>query len=133
WREIAGEREEIRMGIKSIKFVGVPVSNQDRSLAFFTEKLGFAVATDQEFDGKQRWIELRIPGADTRLVLFTPEGHESRIGTFTTISFVVDDEDQTYKDLTGKGVTFKAPPKKEEWGTFAMFDDPDGNTYVMGR
>jgi catechol 2,3-dioxygenase-like lactoylglutathione lyase family enzyme len=120
------------MAIKSIKFVGVPVSNQDRSLAFFTEKLGFAVATDQEFDGKQRWIELRIPGADTRLVLFTPEGHESRIGTFTSISFVVDDVDRTYNDLSAKGVAFKAPPKKEEWGTFAMFEDPDGNTYVMG-
>jgi catechol 2,3-dioxygenase-like lactoylglutathione lyase family enzyme len=129
---MAREGEGDLMAIKSIKFVGVPVSNQDRSLAFFTEKLGFAVATDQEFDGKQRWIELRIPGADTRLVLFTPEGHESRIGTFTSISFVVDDVDKTYADLSGKGVVFKAPPKKEDWGTFAMFDDPDGNTYVMG-
>ena len=120
------------MGIKSIKFVGVPVSDQDRSLAFFTEKLGFAVATDQEFDGTQRWIELRIPGAETRLVLFTPKGHESRIGTFTSISFVVDDVERTYQDLSGKGVVFEAPPKKEEWGTFAMLRDPDGNTYVMG-
>ena len=120
------------MAIKSIKFVGVPVSNQDRSLAFFTEKLGFAVATDQEFEPSQRWIELRIPGAETRLVLFTPKGHEGRIGTFTSISFVVDDVEKTYRDFCSKGVVFKAPPKEEPWGTFAMLRDPDGNTYVMG-
>jgi catechol 2,3-dioxygenase-like lactoylglutathione lyase family enzyme len=118
--------------IKSIKFVGVPVSNQDRALEFFTSKLGFAVATDQHFDETQRWIELRIPGADTRLVLFTPKGHEDRIGGFTSISFVADDVEKTYQELSAKGVVFKAPPAKQEWGTFAMFEDPDGNTFVMG-
>jgi len=118
--------------IKSIKFVGVPVRDQDRSLAFFTEKLGFAVATDQRFDETQRWIELRIPGADTRLVLFTPKGHEDRIGTFQSISFVADDVERTYAELVAKGVVFKGPPKKEPWGTFALLDDPDGNTFVIG-
>ena len=46
--------------IKALKFVGVPVSNQDRSLEFFTKKLGFRVITDQPFDDHQRWIELGI-------------------------------------------------------------------------
>ena len=53
--------------IKAVKFVTVPAADQDRSLEFFTEKLGFSVATDQPFNEEQRWIELRIPGADTRL------------------------------------------------------------------
>ena len=77
--------------IRGIKFVSVPVANQDVALAFFTEKLGFKVATDQPFDGKQRWIELMIPGAETGLVLFTPEGHEERIGGFQPLSFQCDD------------------------------------------
>jgi len=34
-------------------------------MAFYTEKLGFKVHTDQPFNDKQRWIELSIPGADT--------------------------------------------------------------------
>src|SRR5687768_9320080 len=66
--------------IKGIKFANVPVSDQDRAIAFYTEKLGFILATDQPFDGKQRWVEMRIPGADTRVVLFTPDGWEERIG-----------------------------------------------------
>jgi catechol 2,3-dioxygenase-like lactoylglutathione lyase family enzyme len=56
--------------IRGIKFASVPVSDQDRALAFYTEKLGFRLVTDQPFNDSQRWIELAIPGADTRLVLF---------------------------------------------------------------
>src|SRR5947199_8069094 len=68
--------------IKQIKFVSIPVSDQNRALDFYTEKLGFTIITDQPFDDKQRWIELRVPKAETRVVLFTPEGDEKRIGTF---------------------------------------------------
>lgn len=64
--------------IKAIKFVGIPVKDQDRALAFWREKMGCKVTTDQPF-GAQRWIELRIPGADTGLVLFTPEGQEDQL------------------------------------------------------
>ena len=46
--------------IKGIKFVGVPVSDQQRALDFYTEKLGFRVITDQPFNDSQRWIELGI-------------------------------------------------------------------------
>src|SRR5262245_2878342 len=62
--------------IRQIKFVGVPVRDQDRALAFYRDKLGFKVGTDQPFDGNQRWIEMRIPGAETGVVLFTPKGQE---------------------------------------------------------
>jgi len=55
--------------IRGIKFVSIPVSDQDRALAFYTEKLGFRVVTDQPFDEKQRWLELGIPGAETCIVL----------------------------------------------------------------
>ena len=117
--------------IKSIKFCSIPVADQDRALDFYTSKLGFVVATDQEM-GPQRWIELRIPGADTRIVLFTPPGHEDRIGTFASISFVADDVERTYKELSAKGVEFMQPPKTEPWGTSAIFKDSEGNSFVMG-
>ncbi len=117
--------------IKQIKFASIPVRNQDASLAFYTEKLGFAVLTDQPFNEKQRWIELSIPGAETSLVLFTPEGHEARIGAFQAISFTCDNVEKTYNELVAKGVEFKAPPAKQPWGTFAMFKDVDGNEFVL--
>jgi len=117
--------------IKCIKFASVPVTDQDRALEFYTAKLGFRILTDQPFDGTQRWIELSIPGAETSLVLFTPDAHRDRIGTFSAISFQCDDIDRTYQELTARGVEFTGPPSKQPWGTFAMFKDPDGNQFVM--
>src|ERR1700761_4020350 len=104
--------------IRGIKFISVPVKDQDKALAFYTQSLGFKVKTDQEFiPGGQRWIELLIPGADSGLALFTPEGHEDRIGTFQNISFWCDDVHQTSAILKTKGVTFAKDPKTETWGT----------------
>src|SRR5262245_56447379 len=87
--------------IKGIKFASIPVGDQDRALAFYTQKLGFVVSTDQPMDhgesGGQRWIELRIPGAETRLVLFTPDAHKDRVGTFSHVTFHADDVRAAYK------------------------------------
>jgi len=117
--------------IRGIKFVSVPVRDQDASLKFFTEKLGFKIATDQPFNEKQRWIELLIPGANTGLVLFTPDGHENRIGGFQPLSFWCDDVHATAETMKSNGVEFVQPPKKEQWGTSAIFKDVDGNVYLL--
>ena len=117
--------------ITQLKFVGIPTRDQTRALKFYTEQLGFEVSTDQPFDDKQRWIELRIANAATRVVLFTPEGHESRIGTFFNGAFACDNVEKTYDTLVARGVEFTSAPKKEPWGTFATFKDPDGNQFVL--
>jgi catechol 2,3-dioxygenase-like lactoylglutathione lyase family enzyme len=87
--------------IRGIKFVSIPVRDQDVSLKFYTEALGMKVTTDQAFTPTQRWIELMIPGADAGISLFTPDGHEKRIGEFQSIS------------------------------SAAVFRDPDGNQFVL--
>lgn len=118
--------------IKGIKFVGVPVSDQQRALDFYTEKLGFRVVTDQPFNDDQRWIELGIGRSSAGITLFTPPGHENRIGTFTGISLVADDVKATCRELAAKGVRFVQEPKEADWGTSAIFADPDGNQFVLG-
>jgi catechol 2,3-dioxygenase-like lactoylglutathione lyase family enzyme len=118
--------------ITQIKFVGVPVRDQDRALAFYRDKLGCKVKTDQPFNDTQRWIELKIPGAETGIVLFTPDGHEDRIGSFFNGSFACDDVRKTYEELKGRGVEFAGEPKDEPWGTFVIFKDSEGNSIVLG-
>jgi catechol 2,3-dioxygenase-like lactoylglutathione lyase family enzyme len=117
--------------IRGLKFISIPVKNQDAALKFYTEKLGFKVATDQPFDGEQRWIELLIPGAETGVTLFTPKGHESRIGDFQSMSFWSDDVVATAKQLKARGVDFEQDPKVEAWGTSAIFKDVDNNKFVL--
>jgi len=117
--------------ITMVKFVGIPVSDQDRALRFYNEQLGFEIATDQPMGPGQRWIELRIAHSQTRVVLFTPDGHEDRIGTFFNGSLACDNVEATYRQLSARGVEFVEPPTSQPWGTFAKLRDPDGNTFVL--
>jgi catechol 2,3-dioxygenase-like lactoylglutathione lyase family enzyme len=118
--------------IRAIDIVTIPVRDQDTALKFYTEKLGFKVATNQDFgNGKQRWIELLIPGAESRIALFTPDGFEDRIGGFQPVTFRCDDVYATAEALKSRGVKLAAEPKKEMWGTMAKFRDPDGNEFVF--
>jgi len=117
--------------ITHIKFVSIPTRDQDAALVFYTEKLGFRVITDQPFDEKQRWIELRVGASDTRFVLFTPDGQEDRIGSFFNGSLACDNVQATYRQLSERGVEFLSPPQKQPWGEFAIMKDPDGNQFVL--
>lgn len=116
--------------IRQVKFVSIPVKDQERALAFWTGPMGFKVETDQPM-GDQRWIELRIPGAETRVVLFNPKGQDDRVGSFWNGAFACDDVVATHAELVAKGVRFKSEPKQQPWGTFAMFVDSEENEFVL--
>ena len=117
--------------IRGVKFASIPVSDQDKALAFYTEKLGFKLLTDQPFDDRQRWIELGIPGAETRVVLFKFDKGQQP-GSMMNITFWSADVEATAREMKNKGVKFVKDPTKQSWGTFAIFEDVDGNSFVLG-
>src|SRR6516164_2726846 len=117
--------------IRGVKFASIPVTDQDRALSFYTEKLGFRLLTDQPFDGKQRWIELGLPGADTRIVLFSFDNGPAP-GSQMNVTFWADDVEATVRDLKSRGVEFVKGPEQTGWGSFAIFRDIDQNTFVLG-
>jgi predicted enzyme related to lactoylglutathione lyase len=118
--------------ITHLKFMSIPVADQDRALKFYTEKLGFKIATNQEMGPGKRWIELRLGKAETRLVLFTMDGEEGRVGTRMNCSLACDDVDATYRQLSERGVEFDGPPQKQPWGSFVIMRDSEGNRFVLG-
>ena len=117
--------------IRKLKFVSIPVRDQDRAVDFYVSKLGFALVTDQPMGPGQRWIEIRPPKGETGVALFTPPGQENRVGTFTGISMECDDVQKTYDELRAKGVEFERPPHTEPWGVMAIMKDSEGNQIVL--
>ena len=115
--------------LRRVNYVGIPTGDQDRALTFWTEIMGCIVATDRLI-GEKRWIELTIPGAQTGLLLLTPEGHEDRVGTFFNGSFGCDDVHYAYEKLLARGVEFLRPPETRPF-PHAYFKDPDGNTFFL--
>ena len=129
------------MTINAISSVSVVVSDQDRALAFYTEKLGFELQMDAPM-GQSRWIQLAPKGARTSLVLGTPTSDmpaeirqrtESMLGGFVNFIFNVDDMQATHKELTGKGVEFVDQPAEQPWGWWASIKDPDGNIICLHK
>jgi len=116
--------------IRGVKFVGIPVVDQDRALAFYTNVLGFRLLTDQPFSDTQRWLELGISGADTRIVLFQ-FGEKLKPGGQLNITLWSDDVEATARELKAKGVEFVLEPKRMPYGTTSIFKDLDGNCLVL--
>jgi predicted enzyme related to lactoylglutathione lyase len=121
--------------ITAIQSVSVVVTDQDRSLAFYTDKLGFELQMDAPM-GQSRWIQLAPKGAQTSLVLGTPtndmppdvyERAKSMIGGFANFIFGVDDMQATCDELSARGVEFVDKPSQQSWGWWATIKDPDGN------
>jgi predicted enzyme related to lactoylglutathione lyase len=117
--------------IRGVKFVSIPVLDQERALAFYTGKLGCRVVTDAPMGPGQRWIELAFPRAETEIVLFTAPGQEAWIGNFLNISFWTDDVFATAAELAANGVEFVRGAQKEAWGSSAIFKDSEGNQFVL--
>ncbi len=116
--------------LKRINFTTVPVLDQSRALDFYTTKVGLRVFTDQTVGG-MRWIELAVPGAETRLVLFHKPDHVP--GAEPAVAFLADDVKATHRELAAAGIEFTQPPKKEHWGEFAIFRDSEGNQILFAK
>ena len=125
--------------LTNIGTITVQVTDQDKALEFYTQKLGFEKRSDQPMGPNRRWIEVAPPGAQTRILLYkaTPEAPgassyeeaQSSIGKPTAMVLEVDDIEATFAQLKAKGVPIREEPQKQPWGWWGAFADQDGNTY----
>src|SRR5262249_59528658 len=92
-----------RTNITEVGTVIVPVSDQDRALEFYTDKLGFETRTDVAYGDNNRWVEVAPAGAATTVALIPPREGDP-VGVETRIGFTTADVDADHADLKAKGV-----------------------------
>lgn len=119
------------MPIEFVQVAGVPVSDLDRALAFYTEKLGFEKHTDQSLGDGFRWVTVRAKDDNTQVQLdLNPDRAGS--GGAPALAFAASDVEATAAELKERGVEFRSDPEVQEWGgTMATFLDQDGNMLVL--
>jgi serine phosphatase RsbU (regulator of sigma subunit)/catechol 2,3-dioxygenase-like lactoylglutathione lyase family enzyme len=111
------------------------VTDQDRSLKFFVEKLGLQLAADVQTDSGTRWVGVSFPDGSTLLELIAPvpgSQEYALIGQMNRLLFVTEDVTEVYRQWSAQGVGFHSEPQPREWGGIAAsFEDPDGNTITL--
>jgi catechol 2,3-dioxygenase-like lactoylglutathione lyase family enzyme len=123
---------------RTISHIALVVRDYDEAIAFYTHALGFDLIEDTELGGGKRWVIVRPPGPDgTSLLLaraVTPE-QESRIGNQTGgrvfLFLHTDDFWRDYHEMGSRGIVFTEPPRREAYGTVAVFVDLYGNRWDL--
>lgn len=123
---------------QTLALVALVVRDYDEALGFYVGVLGFELIEDTNLGGEKRWVVVAPPGgAGARLLLARAVGPEqsSRIGDQTGgrvfLFLNTDDLAADHARLTAAGVRFVRPPKREPYGTVAVFEDLYGNLWDL--
>ena len=113
--------------------VAVPVSDQDRAIEFYTEKLGFTLDADIAVDENYRWVEVSPPAGGTALAIVPPpQSAPDRIGVDTNVILTTDDIDEAHAELQARGVdTDDVSRMGDPVPPMLFFRDQDGNTLLI--
>jgi predicted enzyme related to lactoylglutathione lyase len=107
--------------IKKNLSVAVMVSDAKKSAQWFKENLGFNSSIEEH------WITVWPRGCTSKVHLCQGELEPGNTG----IAFYCDDVLKVSKMLKSRKVKFSKDVTKEDWGTYAMIDDPDGNVFWL--
>ena len=112
--------------------VVVPVSDQDKAIAFYTQVLGFTLVADMPFGDGYRWVEVAPPGGGAN-VAFGPTRDDFQPGGPTGILLTSPDPAADQAELAGRGVDVDAELMGGDGGVPVMFSfrDQDENSLMI--
>jgi serine phosphatase RsbU (regulator of sigma subunit) len=140
--------------------VTIFVRDQDRSLRFYVDQLGFSLVGDVRLKSDYRWVAVAPPDGSAILALVAPKPDSKQyklIGRPTSVVFVTEDVLAKFKEWRQRGVRFQSTPRLRRiqyerqapaqgatgastpsgeqapiWGAvFTRFKDVDGNSFAL--
>ncbi len=123
---------------QKIVHIALVVDDYDEAIAFYTQKLNFSLIEDTPQSETKRWVLVAPKGSEECCLLLAKgvgDEQRSRIGNQTGsrvfLFLKTDDFWRDYNDMMQKGINFIRPPKTEEYGTVAVFEDLYGNLWDL--
>ena len=112
------------------ELIFVPVTDVDRAIDFYVEKVGFTLDMQARVDENTRFVQV-TPATSACSIAFGEGITEMTPGTQNSIQAVVPDAEVARQQLVDNGVD-ASPVQKLAWGSFTSFADPDGsNTWTL--
>ena len=118
--------------ITTIRTVAIPAEDQDRTVAFFVDQLGFETQMDAELTEGFRWIEVAPPGSDVSVAIVAASS-ELPSGVDTGIRFVMTDAEAEHASMTAQGVDVGEILRWPGVPAMFSFRDVDGNSYYVSE
>lgn len=130
----------------TIEVIVVPVTDVDRAKSFYADRCGFHVDLDDEVAPGVRIVAITPPGSRCSIALTqgmpsSPSQSDMDPGTLRGVQICVTDITAAHAELTARGVDISPVQhvgpngweegKGETWNSFAFFDDPDGNGWLL--
>ena len=132
----------------SVEVIILPVSDVDRALRFYVDRVGFTLDVDYAPNDEFRVVQLTPPGSACSIQI--GKGlTDAAAGSVRKVYFVVTDLEVARSRLLERGVEVgeikhKTPidawdgsfapgpdPARRDYASFAGFSDPDGNSWLL--
>ncbi|WP_419695002.1 VOC family protein [Mesorhizobium muleiense] len=123
---------------RRVATVALVVANYDEAISWYVDRLGFLLTEDVDLGGGKRWVTVApANGQGARLLLAeaSDDLQASRIGNQTGgrvfLFLETDDFVRDHAAMLAKGVEFREAPRREAYGTVAVFADLHGNLWDL--
>jgi catechol 2,3-dioxygenase-like lactoylglutathione lyase family enzyme len=126
-----------------LELVFVPVADVDRAKTFYTEKVGFNLDIDHRAGDDFRVVQMTPPGSACSISIGVGIT-DAAPGSYQGTHLIVFDIEAARAELVERGVDVSEirhmgpsgwetgpDPERRDYGSFADFSDPDGNTWVL--
>jgi catechol 2,3-dioxygenase-like lactoylglutathione lyase family enzyme len=124
---------------QSIAHIALVVRDYDEAIEFFTTKLKFTLVEDTyQPEQDKRWVVVAPPNSEgTKLVLAraSTTRQEAFVGDQTGgrvfLFLQTDDFRRDYEAMAAAGIRFVREPRRQPYGTVAVFEDLYGNLWDL--
>jgi lactoylglutathione lyase len=120
------------LNITHVSRIDIPVHDRDESIAFYRERLGCSLVSDDAFGDGNRWTEVRLPGAGPTFALVRPTG-DLQPGRMTGVVLTSDDPRADHAALSAAGVDVddELIGGSDDIPVLFFFRDCCGNTFMV--
>jgi catechol 2,3-dioxygenase-like lactoylglutathione lyase family enzyme len=121
-----------------IAAISLVVRDYDEAIAWYRDKLRFTLVEDVDMGGGKRWVTIAPPGSSETRLLFGKATTREQAATIgqqaggrVFLILFTDDFARDHKFMLSAGVQFREEPRREAYGTVAVFADLYGNLYDL--
>ena len=118
------------MNLAEIQIVSIPVADARVAKRFYQDVLGFELVREHPMSKDEVWIQLAPSNNSSTSIALVTWFEKMPPGSIQGLVLSSNNIESDYQELNQKGVKL-SPIQAASWGKSTMFEDPDGNGWIL--